>query len=454
MMKRSFVLTAVCGLALTSFAESRLCTNLFLRGRTERTNPVGYRVGEKVVFLFSLEGDDLCGSDETFEAEYQCVPEGGKAFGGKAQISRQKGFQVEMTMTRPGFVRLNASLKDRAHRSLVRDPKTSARRQYGPNVDFRGSAAAEPEKLRPYEAEPADFDAFWTAAKRELAAMPMNPELEEMPDDADTVTRCFKVRLGCLGPRPATGFLTVPRRCYDESSYRVPVRLEFDGAGCRPQLRRERGKADEIRFHVNAHGVELAKDMAYYVDFFAKMGVTGKLPAYIGNYVFDVKDNATPRTSYMFGMVMRVLRAVDFAKTLKEWNGRDLIVSGGSQGGLQTMWAAGLAEGITRAEPWVTWSCDLGGFKDGRWEAYGWRIPFAPGILYYDPVYMAKRIPASCFLDIRRVGLGDGVAPPTGIFVSYNVCRGPKRMRLVQGNGHDDCIPPQPNQEIVLHDRK
>ena len=450
-MKRRFLLlSALAPCVALAGVSDRVCTNLFLRGRTVLDNPVGHRVGEPIAFDFTLEGTDPVDAAEEFTATCQCRPEGAPAFSRQVKISKLKGFRFETKMTRPGFVRLDVDLRDSAGRRLVRDAKTAAARTYGPNVNFIGSAAAEPEKLRPFEPEPADFDAFWAAAKRDLAAVPMNPVLEEMPDDTDTVTRCFKVRLSCLGSRPATGFLTVPRKCFADPTYKVPVRLKFDGAGCRPQMRRERGVADEIWFHVNAHGFELARDMAYYVEFFRQMGITAKLPAYIGNYVFDVRANAEPRTSYMFGMVMRILRAIEFAKTLKEWNGRDLIAWGGSQGGLQTMWAAALGDGVTRAEPWVTWSCDLGGFKGGRWEAYGWRIPYAKGILYYDPVYMASRIPPSCTLEIKRVGLGDGVAPPTGIFITYNERRSPKSIRLVQGNGHDDRIPPAPNQEITL----
>ena len=58
-------------------------------------------------------------------------------------------------------------------------------------------------------------------------------------------------------------------------------------------------------------------------------------------------------------MVLRVKRALQYLKTVKGWNGRDLIASGGSQGGLQTIWAAACGEGVTRAESGITWCCDM-----------------------------------------------------------------------------------------------
>ncbi|NMA46826.1 MAG: hypothetical protein GX945_09725, partial [Lentisphaerae bacterium] len=44
---------------------------------------------------------------------------------------------------------------------------------------------------------------------------------------------------------------------------------------------------------------------------------------------------------------LRVMRSLDFVKTLPEWNGRDLIVVGSSQGGGQAIAAAGLDPQVT-----------------------------------------------------------------------------------------------------------
>jgi len=49
---------------------------------------------------------------------------------------------------------------------------------------------------------------------------------------------------------------------------------------------------------------------------------------------FHSEENAKPETAYFGGMAWRVVRAIEYLKSLPEWNGRDLTVRGGSQGAL------------------------------------------------------------------------------------------------------------------------
>ena len=118
------------------------------------------------------------------------------------------------------------------------------------------------------------------------------------------------------------------------------------------------------------------------------------------------EQNADPEKAFFNGMVFRVLRAMEYLKSRPEWNGKDLTAEGGSQGGLQTMWAAALDQDVTVAKPGITWCCDLAGTtKKGRYFG-GWRIPYVPAIDYYDPVFMAKRI-KTARVEITRAGLCD-----------------------------------------------
>jgi len=45
---------------------------------------------------------------------------------------------------------------------------------------------------------------------------------------------------------------------------------------------------------------------------------------------------------------------------------------------------------------------------------------------YYLPVNHARRIPATCRVDITRAGLGDYICPPPGIATLYNALHCPK----------------------------
>ena len=81
------------------------------------------------------------------------------------------------------------------------------------------------------------------------------------------------------------------------------------------------------------------------------------------------------------------MRSLEFIKTLPQWNGKDLIASGGSQGGLQTIWAAALDPDVTRGESGVTWCCNIA----GNVLYQGWYIPWVKELGYYDAVNHDRR---------------------------------------------------------------
>ena len=147
-------------------------------------------------------------------------------------------------------------------------------------------------------------------------------------------------------------------------------------------------------------------------------------------YAFDPIQNANPETAYFNGMVFRVMRSLQFVKSLPQWDGKQLTVQGTSQGGLQTIWAAGLDHDVTCALPGFIWCCDFGGAKVGRIK--GWQPEWVPALGYFDAVNHAKRI--TCPVNITGAGLGDYTCPPSGLTVLYNVIKTPKKIRYAQGD--------------------
>ncbi len=127
------------------------------------------------------------------------------------------------------------------------------------------------------------------------------------------------------------------------------------------------------------------------------------------------------------------MRSLQFLKALPQWNGKELVVSGGSQGGLQTIWAAALDPDVSRADSSITWCCDFAGPTKGRLN--GWRPDYVPALNYYDSVFHAKRI--KCPIVISRAGLGDYVCPPSGLAILYNnIPSAQKKINWVQGSTH------------------
>ena len=138
-----------------------------------------------------------------------------------------------------------------------------------------------------------------------------------------------------------------------------------------------------VTLHINAHGYELFQDQAYYDAFFTP------IERRFG-YALDPEENRDPETAYFRGMALRVMRAFDFAKTLPGWNGRDLIATGGSQGGLQAIWAASLVPGLTRCETAITWCSNMAGAALDK-RLPGWHPEYVRGLDYFDTVFHADR---------------------------------------------------------------
>ena len=191
------------------------------------------------------------------------------------------------------------------------------------------------------------------------------------------------------------------------------------------------------------HGYELEREPEYYDEFFRSICSGGR------TFGFDEKQNADPENCYFSGYTYRIMRALEWLKTLPEWNGKDLIVSGGSMGGLQSIWAAGLDSDVTQAFPRIPWCCDIGGRDTLKRIIDPWYIHETPALRYYDPVNLAKRISKKCRVEIPRAGLGDYCCPPSGVSVLFNNIPGPKKINWVQGSTHG-YVPPEPHQAFSV----
>lgn len=131
-------------------------------------------------------------------------------------------------------------------------------------------------------------------------------------------------------------------------------------------------------------------------------------------------------------MFLRLMRALEFLKAQPEWDGKNLIVTGGSQGGLQALAAAGLDQQVTFCLAGKPWCCDLGGVTLGRQR--GWRPGYTPALGYFDAANHAKRIRAFVLVDI---GLGDYVCPPSGVTAMFNnIPSANKKLVYMQGATH------------------
>lgn len=417
---------------------------LNFRGATDRRNPVGYAVGEPAVLTLTLENAPREMFDGKYAIDWCRWGDDGQRTKGRLPLDGKTPLQIRTTLDRPGGVFIEAYVVTAADgKKVLRDKPAKGTPRWeadGEKIQFIGSILFGTDQIRQARPEPADFDDFWARQKARLAAVPATvlERVEVTPNDK-TLCRVWRVKVACAGPRPVTGYLRVPRDARPKSLKAI---CEFQGYGDYMQLPLGDTAERDIRFTVNAHGYDLGREPAYYEEF-RDAARTKKY-----DYAFSPYQNEYPEGCYFNGMALRLMRAFDFVRTLPEWDGKRLEAEGGSQGGLQAMWAAGLVADLTESRPVVPWCADIGADAcEGRFPP-PWRIRYAPGLPYYDCVNHAKR--ATCRVAIMRAGLGDLACVPSGLAALYNCLRPEIRsINWVQGSKHG-FVPPMPNQCVEL----
>lgn len=434
--------------AVASFANPKALQKAWLKGTTDKA-PIYYNPGETMVF--TIEPQDIKGelSEGKYFLKWERTGDDGIKEKGKEPFTG-KPFVYKTSIAKPGFVRLYAVVVDKDGKEFKKNkPKFNGDRNSPEGqralrklkrlrrlVFFDGGAAAGIDTLTQGAPEPKDFDAFWAKQKAELAKVPFNAKRVERKSGNPNV-RLYALSVDCTGGMPVTGYLSIPKDA--ENGKKFPVRIEAFGYGVGEQRPPRKPSANAIELKINAHGLllrEFGGTDEYYKTYADRISSNGH------SYAFDPIQNSNPETAYFRGMILRMIRAIQYTKALPEWNGKDIEVSGSSQGGAFAIWAAGCGEGVTRAFSTVTGFCDHGKELVGRLQGKWPRIKYVEPLGYFDTVNFAKRIPATCRVDIPRAGLGDYTCEPSGLAILWNNLKCPKTIVWMQGAEHS-YVPPE-----------
>ncbi|MBN1670209.1 MAG: acetylxylan esterase [Kiritimatiellae bacterium] len=321
---------------------------------------------------------------------------------------------VAGTLAEPGFLQLEVTVET-----------ADGRRTRG-----YGGAGFEPEKLKPSMPVPEDFKAFWAAQKTKLSALPMNARLTPVTTKRDDI-ELFEVQLDCLGGAPVSGYFAKPRKRQDKT---LPAILFPHAAGVRssgrggPETWAGRGA---LAMDFNAHGIPNGEPPEYYQAL-----AQGELKGY------PRRGGETPESFYFYGMFLRLARAIDFIATQPEWDGKHLVVSGGSQGGGQAVAAAGLDSRVSAISAHVPAICDHTGMAANR--AVGWPrlIPVDDGTADRTVLSLARYFDSMNFgqcataRGLFSAGFLDRTCPPTSVYAMYNAYAGPKEIVNLVQCGH------------------
>lgn len=317
------------------------------------------------------------------------------------------------TMKSPGFLRCiaTATVNNKTYRGLA-------------------TAAYNPLQIEPTVANPADFVSYWDQAKAELAKIPMDARMTLLPERCTENVNVYHVNLQNFRVNTRLyGILCVPKK---EGKY--PAILHVPGAGARPYAG-DIGNAEKgfITFQVGIHGVPVNMDASVYNNLMA-----GSISGY-WNYNLDDKDRYYYKRVYL-GCV----RANDFITSLPQYDGANLGVMGGSQGGALSIVTAALDPRVKFLAAYYPALADVTGYLKGR--AGGWPHLFDKWNLafnntkekinttgYYDVVNFARQLKVP---GIYSHGFNDEVCPPTSMYAAYNVITAPKEYFIVQETGH------------------
>ncbi len=297
----------------------------------------------------------------------------------------------------------------------------------------------DPFQIKAGAPEPADFDAFWKKEIEAMRAVPMNPVLEEVKLN-DPRIRSWKFKLDCGNNNFAYGYISMPAKAEAKS---LPAIAQFQGASCMG-IRNAPTYYAYTSIHVvmSPHQSECGREPEYYRAF--EKSIRG----------YNRKDVTDREKYYMKGMVLRVLRTLEFIRTYPEWNGKDLIAHGESQGGFQSLVGAALDKNVSLCISCVPAMSDHLGYKQGNPNGWPWVIALKDGkpadedfarkaelvLPYYDNVNFAKRITCPIWIS---TGLKDKTCPPSGVLAVYNNLprTTEKHLRIAPERGHDAGYP-------------
>ncbi len=292
----------------------------------------------------------------------------------------------------------------------------------GRNTGFYAvGAAVAPTRIAMSAPRPTDFDAFWNRKLAAQARLAINPVLTTMQTDVPGI-EMHMFELDALGSK-AHGYVARPAR-----AGRFPAIIQLQYAGV---------------YALNAGAIARRAAEGWLV---LNVDSHDKLPSDAsGNVPRDYREvgNTDRETSYFLNMYLRDSRVLDYLLTRRDWDGKTIVLMGGSMGGQQSLALAGLRpEKISAVLVCVPAGADSNGDLHGRKAGYpDWRSD-DPAVmktaLYFDTVNFASRIKAPV---LAGIGFIDTISPPAGIWTMLNQIRRPVEALPMIESEHDNLTP-------------
>ena len=275
-----------------------------------------------------------------------------------------------------------------------------------------------PEEISSPQDKQPDFDAFWERTLAELAAVPMDAQMELVPEHSDSHRSSYRVTFKSLGGATAGGILCMPVR---EGKY--PVSLELMGYGADPYWYDPAADPDRIQFLVSVRGQGIFKEPeGRWID----------------------RGLGSKEEFYYRGAFCDVVRAIDFICSLTQADTSRIYAWGDSQGGAFTWIAASLDHRVRAIAPSVPFLCDYPDYARIVWWPVHEVFQAADAALiprdslmhtlsYFDIKNFTDRVQCPVFM---AFGLQDPTCPPHTNFAAYNQVGAPMQFHCEPLCGH------------------
>lgn len=291
------------------------------------------------------------------------------------------------------------------------------------------------DEIRPFTREPADFIDFWNRNIEDMRAVPLSYTKEKAEEYCTDKIDCYllKIRLNKQN-QSVYAYLFYPKNAQKGS---CPVVLCPPGAGIKtikePLRHKYYAENGFIRMEMEIHGLDPRLSKETFDDI--TKAFNGRENGYLYNGLQD------PDRYYMKRVYLSLIRCLDLLTALPEWDGRNLIVQGGSQGGALAIVAAGLDRRVTQCIVNHPALSDMAAYSAGRTGGYP-HFNKVDGMFtdrnmrtmaYYDVVNFARHVTADVYM---TWGYNDNTCPPTTSYAVWNTFTCPKEALITPINEH------------------
>jgi cephalosporin-C deacetylase-like acetyl esterase len=332
---------------------------------------------------------------------------------------------IEIAGDQPGMiyvaVQADADVTPSSATSPVEGPRFTGGNA-GRNTGFYAvGAAVAPATIGLSTPRPADFDAFWDGKLAAQAKIPIAAVLKPVETDVAGVEMSL-FELDALGSK-AHGYLAKP---IGDGRFPAVIQLQYAGV-----------------YALNARAVARRAAEGWLI---LNVDSHDKLPSDPSGGVprgYQAVGNTDRERSYFLNMYLRDSRVLDYLVTRPDWDGKTIVLMGGSMGGQQSLALAGRRpEKISAVLVCVPAGADSNGDRHGRKAGYPNWPSGDPDVmataLYFDTVNFASRIKAPV---MAGIGFIDTISPPAGVWTALNQVAGPVEALRMIDSEHDNLTP-------------